>query len=368
MNRLHIFNCSNDLALASNSQAYIPPKNILLMEKELSSLPIWWADDGDAVLLQEKEHIAKVQDIANRIGKKLFFTTPQEGYHSLCHRCACKGFVAAPWGWSKDIARRLLSYGVPKESVPDKERLEQLRGLSSKRYACEYIQAFLSHNAIKENRNLFVGEKMRYLQNIESLKITETTILKSPWSSSGRGVFSADSIESPSIREKLSGFINRQGGFIADKLYYKVLDFALEFSIEEGKAHFIGYSVFTAADNGYYGYNIVASQEELKQMILDSGIDELLLQQCIDLHTLFLEKEISHFYNGYLGIDMLVADVDGCRKIHPCVEINLRMNLGIASIFIYNATKGVECQLSPAVCKNFTAKIEDKKLILKQER
>lgn len=368
MNRLHIFNCSNDLALASDSSAYIPPKNIQLMEKELSSLPLWWANDGDAVLLLEKEHIAEAQAIAERIGKRIAFTTLAEGYDSLCQRCACKGFVAAPWGWSKDIARRLLSYGVPKESVPDKERLEQLRRLSSKRYACEYIQQFLSHATAERCDDLFVGEKMRYLQDIESLKITETTILKSPWSSSGRGVFAADSIEAPSIREKLSGFINRQGGFIADKLYDKVLDFALEFSVEEGKAHFIGYSVFTAADNGYYGHNIVASQEELKQMILRSGIDEQHLQRCIERHTLLLEKEIAHFYNGFLGIDMLVADIDGIRKIHPCVEINLRMNLGIASILIYNATKGADCQLSSIGYRNFTARIEDRKLILKQER
>lgn len=365
MRLLHIFNCSNDLSLASNSLGYIPPRNILQMEQDLSSLPLWWADDEDAVLLQEPHQIAEAQAIAARIGKRIIFTTPDEGYNRLCSRCGTE-FRAAPWGWSKDIARRLLKFGFPEERIPDGEQLGEIRRLSSKKYATEYIQRFLSNERIIGNRHRFVGERMRYLQSIDALKIAEPTILKSPWSSSGRGVFSADSIDAPSIREKLSGFINRQGGFIADKLYNKILDFALEFRIDDGVVKFAGYSVFTAADNGYYGYNIIESQEKLQSLILSTGIEESLLTHCIETHATLLESEIAKYYNGYLGIDMLVADIDDCVKIHPCIEINLRMNMGVAAIFINNATKGEDTLLSPDSSKIFIAKTEKRRLIIQQ--
>lgn len=365
MRQLHIFNCSNDLSLASDSLGYIPPKNILQMEQDLASLPLWWADDGDAVLLQNSTQTAEAQLIADNLNKKIIFTTPEEGYSRLCSRCNAN-FKAVPWGWSKDIARRLLKFGFPKEIIPDDSRLKEIRRLSSKKYATEYIQQFLSSEKISHCRDKFVGEKMRYLQSIEALEITEPTILKSPWSSSGRGVFSADSIEAPSIREKLAGFINKQGGFIADKLYDKVLDFALEFKIEERRVQFAGYSIFAAADNGYYGYNLVASQERLQEIIESSGVDKHLLNECIELHTQLLSNEIAGTYNGYLGIDMLATRIDGCTKIHPCIEINLRMNMGVAAIFIHNATKGEDTLLSPKGSKIFIAKIEDRKLILQQ--
>lgn len=43
-------------------------------------------------------------------------------------------------------------------------------------------------------------------------------------------------------------------------------------------------------------------------------------------------------YAGYLGVDMMI-----CRfallpefRIHPCVEINLRMNMGLVSRMLYD--------------------------------
>ena len=155
-------------------------------------------------------------------------------------------------------------------------------------------------------------------------------------------------------------------GFIADKLYNKILDFALEFRIDDGVVKFAGYSVFTAADNGYYGYNIIESQDKLQSLILSTGIEESLLTHCIETHATLLESKIAKYYNGYLGIDMLVADIDDCVKIHPCVEINLRMNMGVAAIFINNATKGEDTLLSPDSSKIFIAKTEKRRLIIQQ--
>lgn len=51
-----------------------------------------------------------------------------------------------------------------------------------------------------------------------------------------------------------------------------------------------------------------------------------------------LEEELSAlfggFYHGYLGVDMMIChfpDEAPVYRIHPCVEINLRMNMGVVA-------------------------------------
>ena len=54
-----------------------------------------------------------------------------------------------------------------------------------------------------------------------------------------------------------------------------------------------------------------------------------------------LEQELSlrfgTIYNGYLGVDMMICRFPGSPvyRIHPCVEINLRMNMGVVARHIY---------------------------------
>ena len=49
-----------------------------------------------------------------------------------------------------------------------------------------------------------------------------------------------------------------------------------------------------------------------------------------------LEKELSRtiggIYQGYLGIDMFISG----KLLHPCVELNLRMNMGILSRILFD--------------------------------
>ena len=41
-------------------------------------------------------------------------------------------------------------------------------------------------------------------------------------------------------------------------------------------------------------------------------------------------------YVGYLGVDMMICVEDGTYKVHPCVEVNLRMNMGVVSRLLYD--------------------------------
>jgi len=49
-----------------------------------------------------------------------------------------------------------------------------------------------------------------------------------------------------------------------------------------------------------------------------------------------LDVLVAGSYEGYLGVDMMICkDADG-YKVHPCVEVNLRMNMGVVSRLFYD--------------------------------
>ena len=309
-----IFNCSNDMALAANVRQYFPPKRIMQMEDDLKELARYW-DEG-------------------------------------------------PWGWSLNTKQRYRKMGVSEDALPSDEWLLEHRKLSSREYACEYIREMLANFA--DNR--LVGERMAFVRSIQphmGEKGKEELIFKSPWSSSGRGVFTSHNLTEVQIEKKLQGFLNTQGGFLIDLFYEKELDFAMEFYVrKDHTVDFLGYSVFKASENGAYGYNLVESQEELKKRI---GVDEDLLQKLIAYHK---EHLGTTEYIGPVGIDMLVTKTSANQMVsgkclHPCIEINMRMNMGILSILLYNKFgANANVQLTPEREHGFEAKIENGKLMI----
>ena len=316
------------MALAANVRQYRPPKRIQQMETDLADLAQVWEDTR----------------------------------------------FAGPWGWSIATKQRYKQMGVAEELLPSDEWLEEVRRLSSREFACGYIKDLLAE--MKDERLL--GSEMKWVDNLNcQLSIVNCQlstvncqlIFKSPWSSSGRGVFVAEVERKEhqlSTVNRLQGFLSSQGGFVMDRFYEdKVLDFAMEFFVNDDKSvDFLGWSVFHAGENGAYGYNYVESQEELVGRILN-GENSLngLLGNLVDYHKVHLAKT---GYRGPVGIDMLKT-ADG--YIHPCLEINFRMNMGILALLLqerYGA--GCTIQLTPPNPNGFEALVEKGKLMIAYRR
>ncbi|MCR5043280.1 MAG: hypothetical protein K6A93_03975 [Bacteroidaceae bacterium] len=326
----NLFNPSNDMALASHVREYVPPKRIQQMEADLEALAAVW-----------------------------------EGT-----------MYSGPWGWSLATKRRYERMGVPVEMLPSDAWIEEVRNLSSREYACEYIKELLEE--FQDERLL--GDGMFFCKDVSTLNSQLSTlcpqlltlncqlstvnchlIFKSPWSSSGRGVFvdkMADGKCQMSTLKRLQGFLSSQGGFVVDRFYEdKVLDFAMEFFVhEDHTVEFLGWSVFHAGENGAYGYNYVESQEELLRRI---DVDDTLLHRLIAYHKEHLAKTA---YRGPVGIDMLKT-MDG--SIHPCLEINFRMNMGILALLLFeqygsNATVA----LTPEREHGFQAQVDEGRLMI----
>lgn len=367
MHRLLLFNNSNDLALASGMGEYIPPASVVRMERDLAALPYWWAEDGDAVLLENVEMVECAQAFFASMGRNVLFTCDGEGYTALCKRTGCL-FVPLPWGWSKAAVYRFMRFGVPRDLMPDDDSLQRIRLLSSKEFAVAHLHRLLAAAAVDMPSVTLLGDEMRYISSLDGFEISKRTILKAPWSSSGRGVFFADNINAPSIREKLSGFIKRQGGFVADMMYDKRFDFALEFFVTDADVCFLGYSVFVAGENGFYGYNIVASQPVLRRMIVESGCDDALLDWLIDASCVAFKEALCGRYSGVAGVDMLVALCDDELRVHPCVEVNLRMNVGVLAARVFERCGVADVVLVPPLPDGFSACVKDGRLAFKYSR
>ena len=305
---LLIFNPSNDMALAANAEQYVPPRNVRQMEEDLALFPFAWADEDCMVV--------PANDL--RGGERDF------------SRC-----VPKPWGWSKSLKHKLLQWGVLEENMPSDKELDLWRRWSSREFAAQYIYRFLSE--VEEGKKtVFVRNEMRFCTGLEDVlsELSYPCILKSPWSSSGRGVFVAEGMNER-ICERIVGVLRNQGGILIDKYYRKCLDFALEFEAKAtGEVDFLGFSVFQAAEDGKYGGNLVASQMNLQEELQAVCGKETMkvLKSTIPLHQRLLEDAFKGRYVGPVGIDMLICEEEGEIKIHPCVEINLRMNMGIVAI------------------------------------
>ena len=91
----------------------------------------------------------------------------------------------------------------------------------------------------------------------------------------------------------------------------------------------MGYSVFDSDFHSQFGTGRVAPMEELHELLLGMYPD---LDSVIGQVLMTINELISPHYDGPLGVDMMLyRDQDGQIAINPCVEINLRMTMGMVT-------------------------------------
>jgi len=311
--RLHIFNPEHDLALAINRSSYVPPHVARRLRADLGFLPCLWASDGDIVLVDDVESALEQVRHIKKYAHDVIFISDEN--------LACLGkditddISVEPWGWDKAIRAR-LKRACPRmtDRLPNDEQLDELRQLSSRQWAAEHLLPRL----LSIDKRL-VGFS-RYVVSVDD--INTPCVLKSPWSSSGRGVRHVDKLDSQTVAW-IKNVIKQQGGIMMERKYNKVKDFGMEFHAVDGETTYCGLSLFDTSGTAYTG-NLLAS-EKLKRKLISRYVDLNLLDKIRDeiIETVPLQE-------GFFGVDMMIVgteDSDGYR-IHPCVEMNVRMTMG----------------------------------------
>ena len=301
---MSIFNPEHDIVLALDAGAgFTPPKAARRLRQDLSHLPsLWGASEEPSV-----------------------------------------------WGWDAAVVAELLKRGVPRDKMPSDEQLREIRRLSNRSLAVEMLSRLrtlpgtIGTSAVCHTRD----EVEQFAREHGS------TIIKAPWSSSGRGVkpFTVHSAQF------IDSTIAKQGSIIAEAECQRVMDFALEYeATPEGRVEYRGLSLFTTVNGAYKG-NLLLPEEE-KLAILAEHVDIELLRQVSLLIMQFLAPHLKGIYSGPFGVDMMVCQplepastserlnslLRACSPEHllerknqrearlellnPCIEINLRRTMG----------------------------------------
>ena len=316
--KLHLFNPENDLALGLGCRHYTPPPHAAAIHRAGALLPMWWADADDLILAPEQLR-AEAEKLAERFGLN----------GTVCADVSATDGLesAVPWGWSLDARRQLLCAGVSPDILPTDEAIGRMRDLSHRRMSVEII-------------NRLSGDYPAAVETDDpDLVVTlekshPGCFIKSPWSGSGRGVFCARSLDHAALRRRAEGIIHRQGSVMVERGLDKVNDFAALFYCAGGRAEFRGLSVFLTEARGMYSGNLVAPQEFL-WVRLGKLISNVELQGIIAELETILTGLIATAYSGWAGIDMMAyRDGERRHRIMPCVELNLRMTMGVAAMKI----------------------------------
>lgn len=147
--------------------------------------------------------------------------------------------------------------------------------------------------------------------------------VKQPWSGSGRGVVCSIGNREGALH-MAAAFIARQGSAMVEPALTDAQDFAMLFRCHDGRAEWIGTSVFSTDTQGHYTGNLLVPEQQRFAQISALYPAENLFAVRESLSGI-LSTEIAPFYTGVLGVDMLIT-TDGL--LHPAVEINLRHTMG----------------------------------------
>ena len=319
---IYYFNPENDMALANFTPYYKAPAEIVRMADELAALPAWYAPEVSVVKVKREADIPCWERLCK--GEMPF---PQ-----VVWTTRWLSSVYVPWGWSPALVHTLLQAGVGSGFLPSGGALGEWRRLSGRVCASEVLRSFADEKGV-------CGES-RVCRTLEEVRKAwdgwGRCVLKAPWSGSGRGlVFLPCGVWPASAEGWAARILRTQGALMAEPIYDKVCDFAMEFCAGgEGKVSFAGYSLFETDAFGNYKGNLLASDAEIERRLV--GYVPLETLHDVRRHLLRkLPEWLGGHYTGYLGVDMMICREEGYR-VHPCVEINLRMNMGVLARLFFD--------------------------------
>lgn len=322
--KLYIFNPDTDLALANNRENYMPPARVKKMTQELELLPLWYAREGSCIYTPSSSDNAEF--IANA---KELFSVEAKPINDVSQLSCNKNLEIIPWGWNVSLRKQLLNRGIANTHLPTLQELAQYRELSGRDKDTEILHSLQPTKEITAE----------VINNVEGCREyahkNPRCIFKAPWSGSGKGLLWCWGKYDDKSEGWCQRVIKEQGFVVATPIYEKLQDLALEYySDGEGNISFIGYSLFTTNTKGAYQGNILQTREQHRK-----ALSQYLSLQELDTAVILLREKLSNTYGnkykGYIGVDMIICRMNnGKIALHPCVEINMRMNMGVLSTIL----------------------------------
>lgn len=319
---IYLFNPENDMALANFTPYYRAPSEIIRMASDLSVLPAWYAPERSVIKVDSFLRVSLWKEQC-----EIPHFNP-----SLKWSVEWQNMPYSPWGWNPSLLHTLKKAGVNDTFLLSDAQMKQIRLLSGRQCSVKILDEF-PHTGYLCGKAVVCSSMLQVKQYVTSLG---KCVIKAPWSGSGRGVMFVSFTEwNKSIEGWIARILRVQGEIVVEPLYNKVRDFAMEFYADgRGNVTFWGYSLFDTDVHGNYKANFLLSDGQIRKILSQYISDDIFDEVC-----LVMEKKLAVLlgkdYCGFLGVDMMICWEDGKYLLHPCVEINLRMNMGIVSHIIF---------------------------------
>ena len=344
---VYYFNPTCELAISNGSFSYMAPRLLRDFEEDCSILLFVFSTEGDYLLTEEKPSSYFIQMLRDAGFNLPVFVNREE--------ISSKNELnkLSPWGWSP-ATHFLFKTLKDKCSSNFKESPvfnwhENHRLLFERRTSLNFLIKLLNNEPLD-----FLIPKVRTgtivdtIEEIELLLNKHTAlVLKSPLSSSGRGIqiIRKQSLNA-SNKQWISGVLQQQLYLIAEPYLDKLIDFSFQFMIsDKGEPEYLGYSIFETNSNGQYKSTLINSQiETILPKELYGNVQEM-IDLTSELLTLNLRNSMfTTWHRGFLGIDAMIYKEVKEIKLQPCIEINSRMNMGILTMqlekYVHPEAKG----------------------------
>ena len=290
--QIYIFNPEHDLCIANGDPNFVPPRSAVGFAKENIDL---------------SEHLKRPNKQRRQI---------------------------IPWGWNHSLKKRLINEGIDPAILPSEDELQFIRSNSRREFALDV------HSRLSCKRSQVIGTDYRIIaKNINEIEAFISTngsvVLKSPLSGSGKGIRFVKERLSESDEGWCRRTLDKQGSVIVERRFEIIKECAMLFECHYDGIDFIGYSLFESR-NGAYSRNILASNEEIEDIIAGYIPRETLIAVREDLTALLADTLAGH-YEGFLGVDQIICQPDSPVFI-PVSEINLRMTMGLIARNRYDFT------------------------------
>jgi hypothetical protein len=341
---IHYFNPGHETAVLNASEYYHPPAHVTKMQTDLAFLPAWYASDGDFVFTLDDEAASKV--CFSVIARAIAQINPSKINDIDCF--ASLAMTRCRFSGQTSVQNSVVDlWGISPQSIRFFENLNERLKLSLviPRWKEEFLflgSRFASQKVLTEllDRIPEIEKELlpQFFSDIEDIEkeisqSQERLLVKSPYSSSGRGlVWLPPGKLAQSERQILGGMLKKQKQVSVEKALNKFMDFSMHFEItEQGETGFSGYSIFQTNGKGAYEKSRLAGQGYLEKQITGL-IDAGLLLQTRNALSEIIREMYSPYYTGVIGVDMLIYKTGDSYRLYPCVEINMRKSMGYLAI------------------------------------
>lgn len=237
------------------------------------------------------------------------------------------------WGWDRIALGKLLRSGIDPSELPAQDYIDTVSELSHRRYALsckEYVFSRLGSTSFLADIAPFEATTLD--SAVSKVNEYADALLKAPWSGSGKGIRKVrPDTWTKSDLGWCAKVLQKQGSVMVERRQKVALDFSLQFFMTADRLAFEGFAIFET-EGCAYNANLLASNEYILGLLSAYSQKKDILK-VRDLVGEYLENTFLGRYQGVLGVDMFFTD-EG--KMAPCIEINVRNNMGMVSRVVYD--------------------------------